>query len=303
MADVTDATFETDVVQRSHQVPVVVDLWAEWCGPCKTLGPILDKVIGETNGAVELAKVDVDANPAVAQAFRVQSIPAVYAMVNGEIVDGFMGAQSEAQVREFVEKLAPTEEQNEVERLLDIGDVPSLNQAYALEPDNPNVLTALAGKLIEEGQIDQGLALLDKIPESPTTRHLRALARTGGESMDDVEETLAALLPTVKFNDDDRQKFVDLLEVLGPEDPRTADWRRKLSTAFEPIDSAAFIAPPGSPRSESDAARVRRNPLRRAADAPGPRRALRTHEVGVAGVVVELAGEGSSVGLAVRVAG
>ena len=232
MADVTDATFETDVVQRSHQVPVVVDLWAEWCGPCKTLGPILDKVIGETNGAVELAKVDVDANPAVAQAFRVQSIPAVYAMVNGEIVDGFMGAQGEAQVREFVEKLAPTEEQNEVERLLDIGDVPSLNQAYALEPDNPNVLTALAGKLIEEGQIDQGLALLDKIPESPTTRHLRALARTGGESMDDVEETLAALLPTVKFNDDDRQKFVDLLEVLGPEDPRTADWRRKLSTAL-----------------------------------------------------------------------
>ena len=232
MADVTDATFETDVVQRSHQVPVVVDLWAEWCGPCKTLGPILDKVIGETNGAVELAKVDVDANPAVAQAFRVQSIPAVYAMVNGEIVDGFMGAQGEAQVREFVEKLAPTEEQNEVERLLEIGDVPSLNQAYALEPDNPDVLTALAGKLIEEGQIDQGLALLDKIPESPTTRHLRALARTGGESMDDVEETLAALLPTVKFNDDDRQKFVDLLEVLGPEDPRTADWRRKLSTAL-----------------------------------------------------------------------
>ena len=110
--------------------------------------------------------------------------------------------------------------------------MPSLNQAYALEPDNPNVLTALAGKLIEEGQIDQGLALLDKIPESPTTRHLRALARTGGESMDDVEETLAALLPTVKFNDDDRQKFVDLLEVLGPEDPRTADWRRKLSTAL-----------------------------------------------------------------------
>jgi len=232
MADVTDATFETDVVQRSHQVPVVVDLWAEWCGPCKTLGPILDKVIGETNGGVELAKVDVDANPAVAQAFRVQSIPAVYAMVNGEIVDGFMGAQGEAQVREFVEKLVPTEEQNEVERLLEIGDVPSLNQAYALEPDNPNVLTALAGKLIEEGQIDQGLALLDKIPESPTTRHLRALARTGGEPMDDVEETLAALLPTVKFNDDDRQKFVDLLEVLGPEDPRTADWRRKLSTAL-----------------------------------------------------------------------
>ncbi|MEM8706571.1 MAG: tetratricopeptide repeat protein, partial [Actinomycetota bacterium] len=181
---------------------------------------------------VELAKVDVDANPAVAQAFRVQSIPAVYAMVDGEIVDGFMGAQGEPQVREFVEKLAPGEEQNEIERLLEIGDVASLNQAYALEPDNPDVLTALAGKLIEEGQVDQGLALLDKIPESPATRHLRALARTGGESMDDIDATLTSLLPTVKINDEDRQKFVDLLEVLGPDDPRTADWRRKLSTAL-----------------------------------------------------------------------
>ena len=231
MADVTDATFETDVVQRSHQVPVVIDLWAEWCGPCKTLGPILEKVIGETNGGVELAKVDVDANPAVAQAFRVQSIPAVYAMVNGEIVDGFMGAQGEPQVREFVEKLAPTEEQNEVERLLEIGDVESLNAAYALAPDNPDVLTALAGKLIEERQVDQGLALLDKIPESAETRRLRAVARTGGDT-DDVDATLATLLATVKTNDDDRQKFVDLLEVLGPDDPRTADWRRKLSTAL-----------------------------------------------------------------------
>ena len=98
MADVTDATFETEVVQRSHQVPVVIDLWAEWCGPCKQLGPILEKVIAETNGGVELAKVDVDANPAVAQAFRVQSIPAVYAMKDGEVVDAFMGAQGEAQV-------------------------------------------------------------------------------------------------------------------------------------------------------------------------------------------------------------
>ncbi len=230
MADVTDATFETDVVQRSHQVPVVIDLWAEWCGPCKQLGPILEKVIGETNGGVELAKVDVDANPAVAQAFRVQSIPAVYAMKDGEIVDGFMGAQGEPQVREFVEKLMPTAEQTEVERLLEIGDVTSLNQAYALEPDNPDVLTALAGALIDEGQTDQGLALLDKIPETPATRHLRALARTGGESMDDIDATLAGLLPTVKVNDDDRQKFVDLLEVLGPDDPRTAEWRRKLST-------------------------------------------------------------------------
>ena len=232
MADVTDATFETAVVERSKTVPVVIDLWAEWCGPCKQLGPILDKVIGETDGAVELAKVDVDANPTVAQAFQVQSIPAVYAMKDGQVVDGFMGAQGEAQVREFVERLVPTPEQNEVEQLLELGDVASLNRAYELEPDNPAVLTALAGKLIEEEQVDQGLALLDKIPETPETRRLRAVARTGGDTGDDVDATLASLLPAVKGDDDARQRFVDLLEVLGPDDPRTAEWRRKLSTAL-----------------------------------------------------------------------
>ena len=232
MADVTDATFETAVIERSHQVPVVIDLWAEWCGPCKQLGPILDKVIGETNGQVELAKVDVDANPSVAQAFQVQSIPAVYAMKDGQVVDGFMGAQGEADVLEFVQKLLPTEEQNEVERLLEFGDVESLNAAYALEPENADVLTALAGALIDEGQVDQGLTLLDKIPETPESRRLRALARTGGDPIDDVDATLTSLLPTVKLNDDDRQKFVDLLEVLGSDDPRTAEWRRKLSTAL-----------------------------------------------------------------------
>jgi len=232
MADVTDATFETAVIERSHHVPVVIDLWAEWCGPCKQLGPILDRVIGDTNGQVELAKVDVDANPSVAQAFQVQSIPAVYAMKDGQVVDGFMGAQGEAQVREFVEKLLPTVEQNEVERLLEIGDVESLNAAYALEPDNPDVLTALAAALIDEGQVDQGLALLDKIPETPETRRLRAVARTSGEPVTDIDATLTTLLATVKVNDDDRQKFVDLLEVLGADDPRTAEWRRKLSTAL-----------------------------------------------------------------------
>ncbi len=92
VTDVTDATFGTAVMERSMTVPVVVDLWAEWCGPCKTLGPIIEKVVGETSGAVELAKVDVDANPQVAQAFNVQSIPAVFAIHEGKIVDSFVGA-------------------------------------------------------------------------------------------------------------------------------------------------------------------------------------------------------------------
>ncbi|MFM7897507.1 MAG: thioredoxin, partial [Actinomycetota bacterium] len=105
--DVTDATFQKEVIERSMTTPVVVDLWATWCGPCKTLGPILEKVIGATNGKVVLAKIDVDKNPGVARAFQVQSIPAVYALKDGQPVDGFMGALPEHQVKEFVNKLIP----------------------------------------------------------------------------------------------------------------------------------------------------------------------------------------------------
>ena len=118
--DVTDATFATDVMERSKSVPIVIDLWAEWCGPCRTLGPIIEKVVGETNGAVELVKVDVDANPQISQAFRVQSIPAVFAIHDGQIVDTFVGALPEAQVREFVQRLAPGA--SAVDRLVSAGD-------------------------------------------------------------------------------------------------------------------------------------------------------------------------------------
>src|SRR5215207_8105637 len=109
--DVTDATFPTEVVERSKQVPIVVDLWAEWCGPCKTLGPILERTVGATDGGVELVKVDVDTNPQVAGAFQVQSIPAVYALKDGRVVDGFIGAQPENIVERFVQSLLPTKEE------------------------------------------------------------------------------------------------------------------------------------------------------------------------------------------------
>src|SRR4051794_10283104 len=99
--DVTDADFQTEVMDKSKTVPVVVDLWAEWCGPCRTLGPIIEKVVAETGGQVALVKVDVDSNPAISQAFRVQSIPAVYALRDGQVVDGFVGAYPEAEVRRF----------------------------------------------------------------------------------------------------------------------------------------------------------------------------------------------------------
>jgi len=232
--DVTDATFQTDVLDRSVTTPVVVDLWAEWCGPCKSLGPILEAVVAETDGQVVLAKVDVDANPATAQAFQVQSIPAVYAVADGKVVDGFVGAQGEDQVREFVSRLLPTREQTEVERLREVGDETSLRAALELEPADEGVIVDLAELLVGEERAGEALELLARIPDTPATRRVAALARSGGNytSEADIEARLLVLLDQVKDDDDARQEFVDLLELLGPEDPRTATYRRRLTTAL-----------------------------------------------------------------------
>ena len=230
--DVTDATFQTDVLERSLTTPVVVDLWAEWCGPCKSLGPILESVVAETDGQVVLAKVDVDANPATAQAFRVQSIPAVYAVADGKVVDGFVGAQGEAEVREFVSRLLPTEEQTEVERLREVGDEASLRAALELEPDDEGVIVDLAELLVGDERSEEALERLARIPETPDVRRVAALARSGGgfSSDADIEARLLVLLDSVKEDDAARQEFVDLLELLGPDDPRTGSYRRQLTS-------------------------------------------------------------------------
>lgn len=231
MTDVTDATFQTAVVERSRTVPVVVDLWAEWCEPCRQLGPILEKVVASTKGQVELAKVDIDKNPGVAQAFRVQSIPAVYAMKDAQVVDGFMGAQGEAAVRDFVDKLVPAPELTEVERLVEAGDEASLRAALGIEPEDEAATLALAGLLIDDDRTQEAVELLERIPATPEVRRLLALVRIGSPD-GDVETELAGLLGSVKHDEDARQRFVDLLEVLGPEDPRTATWRKRLSAAL-----------------------------------------------------------------------
>ena len=231
--DVTDATFQAEVIDRSRQVPVVVDLWAEWCEPCKSLGPILEKVVGETDGRVVLAKVDIDKNPGAAQAFQVQSIPAVFGMVDGQVAASFVGAQGEDAVRAFVEGLLPASEVSEVERLVALGDEASLIAALQLDNDDVAAVTALALLLVEragDGDREAALNLLERIPESPETRRVAAMARI--EPVEDIEASLADLLGTVKEDDDSRRRFVDLLELLGPDDPRTADWRRRLTSAL-----------------------------------------------------------------------
>jgi putative thioredoxin len=237
--DVTDATFEADVLERSTQATVVVDLWASWCGPCRTLGPILEKVVSETDG-VELVKIDVDANPRASQSFQVQSIPAVYAIRDRRVVDSFVGALPEPAVRQWMANVVPVPSQADL--LVAAGDEASLRQAIALEPANEKALLALASLLVGEGTDDarreEALGLLAKVPETAETRHIAAQARLGelgiGEAQlassgDDVAAKLDELLERVRGDDGARQEFVDLLELLGPEDPRTASYRKALT--------------------------------------------------------------------------
>jgi len=231
MTDVTDATFQRDVLDRSAAVPVVVDLWAEWCGPCRTLGPILERVVAETGGQVELAKVDIDANPNVAASFAVQSIPAVFAVSGGKVVDSFVGALPEASVREFVAKLAPAE--TEADRLASQGDEASLRQALELQHDHPAAVLALAELLATRDEGEEALALLTRVPESADSRRVAALARLGqdGDTGDaaDVDARLQGLLDRVKDDESARREFVDLLEMLGSDDPRTPQYRKALA--------------------------------------------------------------------------
>jgi putative thioredoxin len=235
--DVTDATFQSAVLDRSSQAPVVVDLWAPWCGPCRTLGPILEKVVDETGGQVELVKVNVDENPQVSAAFRVQSIPAVFALAEGKVVDRFIGALPESQVREFVSRLLPSDEERELEALVAAGDEASLRRALESKPDHEGAIVALAELLAgrrQNGDVEEALSLISRIPETPETRRVAALVRTGGEeaaaSDGDITSKLETLLDQVKTDDDARQQYVDLLELLGPDDPRTADYRRRLTS-------------------------------------------------------------------------
>ena len=231
--DVTDTTFEAEVLERSTQVPVVVDLWASWCGPCRTLGPVLEKLVSERAGEVVLAKVDVDANPRVSATFQVQSIPAVYALEDRRVVSSFVGAQPEPAVRAWLAEVAPAP--TEVDMLVAAGDEASLRQALELEPANTTVIISLATLLVDRGD-DAGrkeaLQLLERIPETADVRHLQAQARVGDEAADGataVTAKLDALLDRVKADPAARQEYLDLLEIMGPDDPRVATYRKALT--------------------------------------------------------------------------
>ena len=230
MPDVTDSTFSEEVIERSKVLPVIVDLWAPWCEPCKSLTPIIETVINRTDGKVELAKVNIDENPQVRETFQVQSIPAVYAFRDGAIVDGFMGAQGEDQVTDFVNKLLPSEQEKIIETLLEDGSEESLEEILTAVPDHEDAVIALASLYVETDRSEEALSLLQRIPESPRTRQLTAIARTGDVELDEILERLEVLLEDVKDDEVARQEFVDLLDVLGPESVEAGSYRRKLAS-------------------------------------------------------------------------
>ncbi len=227
--DVKDSTFQKDVIEKSMVTPVIIDLWAQWCGPCKTLGPILEKLTAATNGKVILAKVDVDSCPQISQAFQVQSIPAVYAMKEGKIVDGFVGAQSEHVVEQFIKNLLPEPVVVDVKALLAKGDEESLRQALASEPTNESVVVALADLLTARKDCSAALELLKTVPETHRVQAAIAAAKAAFVPHDDFDKQLSELLIRVKTDEEAKKEFLELLAKMGPNDPRTADYRKKLT--------------------------------------------------------------------------
>src|SRR3954467_6514432 len=151
--DVTEDTFEQEVVERSRTTPVVVDFWAEWCGPCRTLTPILEKAASAREGEVVLAKLDTDANQQLAASFQIQGIPAVKAFKDGQVVDQFVGVQPPPAIERFFDKLVPSE----ADLLAEATDEASLRRALELQPGREDASLALAAMLRERGEDDEAL--------------------------------------------------------------------------------------------------------------------------------------------------
>jgi putative thioredoxin len=240
--DVTETNFDAAVIQRSHELPVVVDFWASWCGPCLRLGPVLEKAVQARAGKVELAKVDVDANPRLANAFRVQGIPAVKAFRDGKVVAEFTGAQPPAAVDQFLDGLLPSE----ADQLVKEGDEASLRLAVELEPGRADAALPLARLLHARGEDEQALEVLEPAQGNFAADGLRARielerepelkaafsALDEGDTERGLDLLLAALQSADGTRDDLRRVIVGVLDELGVEHPLARETRRKLAAAL-----------------------------------------------------------------------
>ncbi|PTW44812.1 thioredoxin [Rhodovulum kholense] len=225
--DVTEATFMADVIDASHEVPVIVDFWATWCGPCKTLGPMLEKAVTEAGGKVRMAKVDVDRNQTIAAQLRIQSIPTVYAFYQGQPVDGFQGALPGSEVQAFVDRVAAiagdgglAEAVAAAEELLAEGAAVEAAQTFAAilgeDPKNAPAYSGLARAHLALGEIDQAEQFLEAVqpeiaraPEIEAARAQVALARQAAEAGPVVE-----LRAAVDHDPDNHQARFELAKAL-----------------------------------------------------------------------------------------
>jgi putative thioredoxin len=250
--DVTEADFQRAVIDRSGEVPVVVDFWAEWCGPCRVLTPTLERVAEPLKGKVDLVKVDVDGNPGLSQSYGIQGIPAVKAFRNGAVVDEFVGAQPAAVVERFFGSLVPSE----ADGLVASGDEASLRRALELEPGRADAATALGRVLLQRGEVQEALDVLGPVKGDFTAEGLASQARlrlsngardgalaqgldalANGDHEQGLERLVTALEGAVgedgeELRDQIRRVIVGTFSELGNDHPLSREYRRKLAAAL-----------------------------------------------------------------------
>ncbi|MGD9695507.1 MAG: tetratricopeptide repeat protein [Thermoleophilia bacterium] len=243
--DVTEATFETEVIERSREIPVVVDFWAAWCGPCRQLAPIIEDAVARRGGTVLLAKVDIDSNPGLAREYQVMSIPLVKGFRDGAVADEFVGLQPPAQIERFLDRLVPSE----TDRLVRAGDEDSLRAAVAAEPGHLGARLALGRLLLEEGRDGEVADVLEPVSYDRSAAALLARLRLATVDQPDVAAGLAALargqteqglghlLDAVRvadpaLRDDLRAAMLGVFEELGEHHPLSVRFRRRLASAL-----------------------------------------------------------------------
>jgi putative thioredoxin len=239
--EVTDADFEQQVLERSAEVPVLVDFWADWCQPCHMLTPVIEKAVAAHDGRVELAKLDVDSNPATAARFGVRGLPTVKAFRDGNVVDEFTGAQPPAVVERVIDELVPSE----ADELAESDDEDTLRRAVELDPGHAVARRRLGRLLLRRGETEEALQLLENVSGDFVADGLAARARLAGDPELDAAfdawdrgdfaaalEALQAALGDPERRDLVRRVMVAIFTELGADHPLAREYRRRLSAAL-----------------------------------------------------------------------